>query len=170
MALKLNHVSKRGHWWHTKPTPLPVWHRPSLCLPGGEWVSEGIAWTRIFWLVTGVSSISWMIPGADTIYFVAVNTHLCEWSCPSIRLFAALPSVCPPVASISLCSSHRVIMKFSSVITIDTSDDHAKGEGHRSKVKVTEVNTNFPIWEFPNRNSSFNSQMATKWCTMLKVP
>ena len=32
-------------------------------------------------------------------------------------------------------------MKFSGVITIDISDVHAKGEGQRSKVKVTEVKT-----------------------------
>ena len=53
-------------------------------------------------------------------------------------------------------------MKFS-VITIDKSDVHAKGEGQRSKVKVTEVKTNFaPIWGFLDRNSSLNLQMATK--------
>ena len=32
-------------------------------------------------------------------------------------------------------------MKFSGVITNDKSDVHAKGQGQRSKVKVTEVNT-----------------------------
>ena len=40
-----------------------------------------------------------------------------------------------------LCSNHRIIMKFSGVITIDRSDVHAKGQGQRSKVKVTEVKT-----------------------------
>ena len=34
-----------------------------------------------------------------------------------------------------------MIMKFSAVITIDKSDAHAKGQGQRSKVKVTEVKT-----------------------------
>ena len=34
-------------------------------------------------------------------------------------------------------------MKFSGVITIDKSDVHAKGQGQRSNVKVTEVNTQF---------------------------
>ena len=38
----------------------------------------------------------------------------------------------------------------------------------RSKVKETEVKTNFaPIWTFLDCNSSLNSQMATKWCTKL---
>ena len=45
------------------------------------------------------------------------------------------------------------MLKFSEVITNDESDVHAKGQGQRSKVKVTEVNTQFnrfrtvtPIW------------------------
>ena len=41
----------------------------------------------------------------------------------------------------SPCSHHRIIMEFSGVITNDKSDVHAKGQGQRSKVKVTEVNT-----------------------------
>ena len=51
------------------------------------------------------------------------------------------------------CSHHRIIMKFSGVITNDKSDVHAKGQGQRSKVKVTEVMTPFsrfrtvtPVW------------------------
>ena len=52
-----------------------------------------------------------------------------------------------------LCSHHRIIMKFSGVITSDRSDVHAKGRGQRSKVKVTEVTTQLnrfrtvtPVW------------------------
>ena len=56
--------------------------------------------------------------------------------CPSVR-----PSVCLSVTPFSPCSHHRIIMKFSGVITNDKSDVHAKGQGQRSKVKVTEVNT-----------------------------
>ena len=44
-------------------------------------------------------------------------------------------------------------MKFSGVITIDKSDVHARGQGKRSKVKVTEIKTQFspfptvtPVW------------------------
>ena len=47
----------------------------------------------------------------------------------------------PSVTPFSPCSHHRIIMKFSGVITNDKSDVHAKGQGQRSKVKVTEVNT-----------------------------
>ena len=52
-----------------------------------------------------------------------------------------------------LCSHHRIIIKFSGVITSDTSDVHAKGQGQRSKVNVTEVKTQLnrfrtvtPVW------------------------
>ena len=52
-----------------------------------------------------------------------------------------------------LCSHHGIIMKFSGVITSDKSDVHAKGQGQRSKVKVTEVTTQLnrfrtvtPVW------------------------
>ena len=52
-----------------------------------------------------------------------------------------------------LCSHHRIIMKFSGVITNDQSKVHVKGQGQRSKVKVTEVTTQLnrfrtvtPVW------------------------
>ena len=67
---------------------------------------------------------------------------------PSVR-----PSVCPFVTPFSPCSHHRIIMKFSGVITMVRSDVHAKGQGQRSNVKVTEVNTQLsrfrtltPVW------------------------
>ena len=68
--------------------------------------------------------------------------------CPSVRL-----SVCPSVTPFWLCSHHRIIMKFSGVITMDQGKVHAKGQGQRSKVKVTEVTTQLnrfrtvtPVW------------------------
>ena len=52
-----------------------------------------------------------------------------------------------------LCSHHRIIMKFSEVITNDQCKVHAKGQGQRSKVKVTKVTTQLnrfrtvtPVW------------------------
>ena len=52
-----------------------------------------------------------------------------------------------------LCSPHCFIMKFSGVITNDRCEVHAKGQGQRSKVKVTEVKTQLnrfrtitPVW------------------------
>ena len=72
--------------------------------------------------------------------------------CSSVHLSVCL-SVCLSVTPFWLCSHHRIIMKFSGVITNDKSDVHAKGQGQRSKVKVTEVNTQLsrfrtvtPVW------------------------
>ena len=71
---------------------------------------------------------------------------------PSVCLSVCL-SVRPSVTPFSPCSHHRIIIKFSGVITIVRSDVHAKGQGQRSKVKVTEVNTQLnrfrtltPVW------------------------
>ena len=51
------------------------------------------------------------------------------------------------------CSCHRIILKFSGVITIDRHDVYAKGQCQRSKVNVTEVMTPYsrirtitPVW------------------------
>ena len=82
------------------------------------------------------------------------------FSCDQAALqmvFSVRPSVClsvrPFVTPFWLCSHHRMIMKFSGVITSDRSDVHAKGQGQRSKVKVTEVTTQLyrfrtvtPVW------------------------
>ena len=62
------------------------------------------------------------------------------FSCDQAALWI-VQSVCPFVTPFSLCSYHRIIIKFSGVITNDRSEVHAKGQGHRSKVKVTEVKT-----------------------------
>ena len=85
----------------------------------------------------------------------SVCLSVCPSVCPSVclsHLFSCdqaaiwlvqsvCPSVCPSVTPFSPCSHHRIIMKFSGVITNDKSDVHAKGQGQGSKVKVTEVNT-----------------------------
>ena len=72
--------------------------------------------------------------------------------CLSVRL-SVCPSVRLSVTPFWLCSHHRIIMKFSGVITSDRSDVHAKSQGQRSKVKVTEVTTQLyrfrtvtPVW------------------------
>ena len=86
--------------------------------------------------------------------------QICLFSCDQAALqmvFSVCPSVClyvcPSVTPFSPCSHHRIIMKFSGVITMVKSDVHAKGQGQRSKVKVTEVNTQLsrfrtltPVW------------------------
>ena len=88
--------------------------------------------------------------------FLAATKQLYDWFspsvCPSVRP-SVRPSVCLSVTPFSPCSHHRFIMKFSGVITMVKSDVHAKGQGQRSKVKVTEVNTQLsrfrtltPVW------------------------
>ena len=88
--------------------------------------------------------------------FLAATKQLYKWYFPSVRPSVRL-SVClsvrPSVTPFWLCSLHRIIMKFSGVITSDRSDVHAKGQGQRSKVKVTEVTTQLyrfrtvtPVW------------------------
>ena len=88
--------------------------------------------------------------------FLAATKQLYEWFSPSVRLSvcpSVRPSVCLSVTPFWLCSHHPIIMKFSGVITSDKSDVHAKGQGQRSKVKVTEVTTQLnrfrtvtPVW------------------------
>ena len=73
---------------------------------------------------------------------------VCLSVCLSVR-----PSVRLSVTPFWLCSHHRIIMKFSGIITTDQGNVHAKGQGQRSKVKVTEVTTQLsrfrtvtPVW------------------------
>ena len=76
------------------------------------------------------------------------------WMVFSVRL-SLRPSVCH---TFSLCSHHRIIMKFSEVITNDQSEVH--GQGHKGQ------NPNEP---FPDCNSGLNSHMMMKWYTKLDV-
>ena len=88
----------------------------------------------------------WVSPGQWSYYlqisFYDISFHI--FSCDQAALRTPLsvrPSVCLSVTPFSPCSCHRIATKFSGVITNAKSDVHAKGQGHRSKVKVTEVIT-----------------------------
>ena len=80
----------------------------------------------------------------------------CVFSCDQAALqmvFSVSPSVRLPFTPFWLCSHHRIIMTFLGVITNDRSKVHVKGQGHRSKAKVTEVTTHLnrfrtvtPVW------------------------
>ena len=99
-----------------------------------------------WWLSNDTQSLMWYRGGA--LLFLAATKQLYKWYFPSVRL-----SVCLSVTPFWLCSHHHIIMKFSGVITNDQSKVHAKGQGQRSKVKVTEVTTQLnrfrtvtPVW------------------------
>ena len=93
--------------------------------------------------------------------FLVATKQLYKWYFLSVRLLHGswdqilrrCPSVCLSVTPFWLCSHHRIIMKFSGVFTNDQRKVHAKGQGQRSKVKVTEVTTQLnrfrtvtPVW------------------------
>ena len=105
------------------------------------------------------------------IHFLAATKQLYKWYFPSVRP-SICPSVCLSVTPFWLCSHHRIIMKFSGVITNDQSKVHAKGQGQRSKVKVTEVTTQLnrfrtvtPVWI----DIWWNDAYIT-WCCLEEVP
>ena len=98
------------------------------------------------------------------LYFLAATKQLYEWYflsvCPSVRLSVRLSvcpsvrlSVCPSVTPFWLCSHHRIIMKFSGVITLDQikgpckrSRSEVKGQGHRCHDPNFRFRTVTPVW------------------------
>ena len=96
--------------------------------------------SRPFYLYNGICYIYWYngvyIVKRPQVHFSCDQAAL--WMVFSVRLSVCL-SVRLSVTPFWLCSHHRIIMKFSGVITTDQGNVHAKGQGQRSKVKVTEV-------------------------------
>ena len=124
------------------------------------WLSEMVSrhflenplrkWPEIFMLMYPDHFHNWLDYGYS-LYIFSYDQAALQMVfsvCLSVRL-----SVCPSVTPFWLCSHHRIIMKFSGVITHDQSKVHAKGQGQRPKVKVTEVTTQLnrfrtvtPVW------------------------
>ena len=80
------------------------------------------------------------------VMFLAATKQLYKWYfpsvCPSVCL-SVCPSVRPSVTPFWLCSPHRIIMKFSGVITNDQSKVHAKRvkvRGQRSRSQRSQPN------------------------------
>ena len=80
--------------------------------------------------------------------FLAATKQLYEWYFLSVCL-----SVCLSITPFWLCSHHRIIRKFSGIITKVQGNVHAKVKGKRSKVKVTEFTNQLysfrtvtPVW------------------------
>ena len=107
--------------------------------------------------------------------FLVATKQLYKWYFPSVRLSVRLSvclSVCPSVTPFWLCSHHRIIMKFSGVITNDQSKVHAKGQGQRSKVKVTEVTTQLNrVRTVTQFEFTYDDEMMhIAWCCLEEVP
>ena len=139
----------RVHLWGTFASYLRQVARVGYC-----WLSIKI--NAGIWLVGDTDTPwQWGVHWMETQFlaiFLAATKQLYEWFSPSVRPSVRL-SVRLSVTPFWLCSHHRIIMKFSGVITSDKSDVHAKGQGQRSKVKVTEVTTQLnrfrtvtPVW------------------------
>ena len=87
------------------------------------------------------------------VIFLAATKQLYEWYFMSVCLFVRLSACLAVRHTFWLCSYHRITKKFSGVITKDQGNVRVKGQGQRSKVKVTEVTTLLnrfrtvtPIW------------------------
>ena len=151
MILYLRTIPARCHfhrrWWvdaiithisamtHPNP-PRDTWHctqtRTNATMTCVHFVTLNIIANIYIWLFSCDQAAPWMVQSV----------------CPSVRL-----SVCLSVTPFWLCYHHCIIMKFSGVITKDQGKVHAKGQGQRSKVKVTEVTTQLnrfrtvtPVW------------------------
>ena len=75
------------------------------------------------------------------VSFLAASKQLYDWFSPSVCL-----SVRPSVTPFSPCSHHRIIMKFSGVITMDRSDVKVRGQRSRSEVKGQCHRGQHPTW------------------------
>ena len=133
------------------PLTVPLCHRSSV----NSWQHKSFQKVKAY-LKYGISYSDALLN--RKIMTVYVSVFSCDqaalWMVQSVRL-----SVCLFVTPFSLYSHHRIIMKFSGVITNDKSDVHAKGWGQRSKANVTEVK--IPFSRFPvDCNYSLNRPVS----------
>ena len=154
VALTLDHTHDLDHGCSWSNFEIAVsqngrvdWH----CTKGRSFMTMTMT---IWWQRSGVwiYQILTSVIGVPSTHLVQVlqmpqqhnSQENCVFSCDQAALRTPL-SVCLSVrlsvTPFLLCSCHRIATKFSGVITNDTSDVHAKGQGHRWKVKVTEVMT-----------------------------
>ena len=115
----------------------------------GEGFLNSILWGPLSSNVFTICAVYWSLGRRG--YFGVSNVAL-VFSCDQAALQMVF-SVRLSVTPFWLCSHHRIIMKFSGVITNDQCKVHAKGQGQRSKVKVTEITTQLnrfrtvtPVW------------------------
>ena len=111
-----------------------------------------VKWDDDDCVISGMQTHQGQLRPARVPFYICYTPPHFLFSCDQAALQMVF-SVCPSVTPFWLCSHHRIIMKFSGVITNDQSKVHAKGQGQRSKVKVTEVTTQLnrfrtvtPVW------------------------
>ena len=149
-----NHI-----WWWNDACSLMLLRRGALLFSRSSVKYQGHTALKIVEF-----DPDWTFPDCNSSFNSPMATKWCTelevalkrcpivFSCDQAALWM-VQSVCPSVTPFWLCSHHHIIMKFSGVITSDKSDVHAKGQGQRSKVTVTEVMTPFsrfrtvtPVW------------------------
>ena len=97
-------------------------------------------------------------------FFLAATKQLYKWYFPSARLSVGLF-----VTPVWLCSHHRIIMKFSGVITNDQSKVHAKGQGQRSRSQRSKTNLTVSGLSLQFEFTHDDEMMHTAWCCLEKV-
>ena len=153
------------------------WQASSKWLSGshiGFFVCRLCRWHG-FWSITQVCfgiSVSnfvcmWVVAvGRYILFFTNVTFKMAAWWSYGIfsRDQAALRTLLSiwrqSITHFSQCSCHRIILKFSGVITIDKRDVHANDQ--RSKVKVTEVKTQFNSFRTVTSFIKFQGHMGHK--------
>ena len=103
------------------------------------------------------------------LQFLAATKQLYEGYFLSVHLSVCL-SICLSVTPFWLCFHHRIIMKFSGVITKDRGNVHAKDQGQRSKVKVTEVTNQLNRFLTVTEFTYDDEMIHIAWCCLGEVP
>ena len=126
-------------------------YRPEFCYKkyfnGDDVIDAVMIWSRSFYKLD--KNILAATKQLNKWYFLSVY--------PSVRL------------SHLFCSHHLIIMNFSAVITNDQGKVHAKGQGQKSKVKVTEVTTQLnrfgtvtPVWTHIWWNNAYSLMLLRR--------
>ena len=146
---------KRVKFWVPGHFPKKTWWRYFLLSEMGQiWglrrflgePFEEMAWNFACWCILSIYRIDLIL--VIVCWFLAAIKQLYEW-----YFLSVCPSVRPSITPFWLCSHHRIIMKYSGVITNAQGKVRAKGQGQRSKFNVTEVTTQIncfrtvtPVW------------------------
>ena len=119
---------------------LMVWQWDRICIRG--YIHKDTPYLTLTGDLLGIFSCDqaakWMVFSVRLSIchtFLAATKQLYKWYFPSVR-----PSVRLTVTPFLLCSHHRIIMKFSGVITNDQRKVHAKGQGQRSRSQRSQPN------------------------------